>query len=251
MDSIKIYGVNIHNTSLDEASKIMEEYLKGDELRVISTPNTEIVMEAKKDDKLKAIINRADLIVPDGIGLIYASKIKKKPLQERVTGFDLSIKLLEIGNENGYRIYLLGGKEGVAKKAAQHIKEKYPNIEIAGFHNGYFKGSHTGHKDSHEELKLIEDINSNIADIIFVGLGFPKQEIWIDENRDKMNAKVIIGNGGVMDILSGNSKRAPEIYQRLGLEWLYRLIQNPSRLKRQLVLPKFLLEAIFNKDIIE
>lgn len=251
MDSIKIYGVNIHNTSLDEASKIMEEYLKGDELRVISTPNTEIVMEAKKDDKLKAIINRADLIVPDGIGLIYASKIKKKPLQERVTGFDLSIKLLEIGNENGYRIYLLGGKEGVAKKAAQHIKEKYPNIEIAGFHNGYFKGSHTGHKDSHEELKLIEDINSNKADIIFVGLGFPKQEIWIDENRDKMNAKVIIGNGGVMDILSGNSKRAPEIYQRLGLEWLYRLIQNPSRLKRQLVLPKFLLEAIFNKDIIE
>lgn len=251
MDSIKIYGVNIHNTSLDEASKIMEEYLKGDELRVISTPNTEIVMEAKKDDKLKAIINRADLIVPDGIGLIYASKIKKKPLQERVTGFDLSIKLLEIGNENGYRIYLLGGKEGVAKKAAQHIKEKYPNIEIAGFHNGYFKGSHTGHKDSHEELKLIEDINSNIADIIFVGLGFPKQEIWIDENRDKMNAKVIIGNGGVMDILSGNAKRAPEIYQRLGLEWLYRLIQNPSRLKRQLVLPKFLLEAIFNKDIIE
>lgn len=251
MDSIKIYGVNIHNTSLDEASKIMEEYLKGDELRVISTPNTEIVMEAKKDDKLKAIINRADLIVPDGIGLIYASKIKKKPLQERVTGFDLSIKLLEIGNENGYRIYLLGGKEGVAKKAAQHIKEKYPNIEIAGFHNGYFKGSHTGHKDSHEELKLIEDINSNIADIIFIGLGFPKQEIWIDENRDKMNAKVIIGNGGVMDILSGNSKRAPEIYQRLGLEWLYRLIQNPSRLKRQLVLPKFLLEAIFNKDIIE
>lgn len=251
MDSIKIYGVNIQNTSLDEASKIMEEYLKGDELRVISTPNTEIVMEAKKDDKLKAIINRADLIVPDGIGLIYASKIKKKPLQERVTGFDLSIKLLEIGNENGYRIYLLGGKEGVAKKAAQQIKEKYPNIEIAGFYNGYFKGSHTGHKDSHEELKLIEDINSNKADIIFVGLGFPKQEIWIDENRDKINAKVIIGNGGVMDILSGNAKRAPEIYQRLGLEWLYRLIQNPSRLKRQLVLPKFLLEAIFNKDIIE
>lgn len=243
MDKVKIYGINICNTTLNESTKIAEEYLKGDKLRTIYTPNTEIVMAAKSNYGLRDIINRGDLIVPDGIGLIYASRMKKKPLTERVTGFDLSIKLLEIGNKNSYSIYLLGGQEGIAKKASKNIKNKYPEINIAGFHNGYFKGE--------EELEIIEDINSKKPDIIFVGLGFPKQEIWIDENKDRLRGKVIIGNGGVMDILAGNSKRAPEIYQKLGLEWFYRLAKNPSRLKRQLVLPKFMLEVIFKKDIIE
>lgn len=243
MDSIKIYGINIHDTTLDESTQEVEKYLRGDKLRTICTPNTEIVMAAKNDSKLKSIINEADLIIPDGIGLIYASKIKKKPLKERVTGFDLSIRLLEIGNQNGYSIYLLGGKDGVAKAAGENIKRDYPNIVVVGTHNGYF--------DSKEELKLIDEINSKKPDIIFVGLGFPKQDIWINENKDRIHGKVIIGHGGVMDILAGNVKRAPEIFQRLGLEWLYRLIQNPSRIKRQLVLPKFMLEVIFKRDIIE
>lgn len=243
MDSRKIYGINIDNTTLEEARKKVEEYLRQDKLRIIATPNTEIVMAAKDNPRLKSIINEADLVIPDGIGLIYASKIKKKPLKERVTGFDLSIKLLEIGNRNGYSIYLLGGKDGVAKVAGENIKRNYPNINLLGSHNGYF--------DSDEELKIIEEINSKKPDIIFVGLGFPKQDIWINENKDRIKGKVIIGNGGVIDILAGNSKRAPKIFQRLGLEWLYRLIQNPSRIKRQLVLPKFILEVIFKKNIIE
>ncbi len=99
-------------------------------------------------------------------------------------------------------------------------------------------------------MELIDEINSVKPDIIFVGLGFPRQEIWIDANRDKLNGKVIIGNGGVMDILSGNAKRAPEIYQKLGLEWLYRLIKEPSRIKRQIALPKFMLHVLFNKDVV-
>ena len=251
MDYLEIYGVKVHNTTLDESTKIIEEYLRGNNLRTIFTPNTEIVMAAKKDDGLKNMINRADLITPDGIGLIYASRIKKKPLIERVTGFDLSMKMLEIANKNRYSIYLLGGKEGIARKAGNNIKKEYPNIDVVGYHNGYFKGSHIGYKDNVEELNIIEDINNNNPDIIFVGLGFPRQEKWIDENKHRINAKVLIGNGGVMDVLSGNAKRAPEIFQKLGLEWLYRLIKNPSRIKRQFVLPKFLLEVIFKKNIIE
>ena len=251
MDSIKIFGVKIYNTTLDDITKILEEYLKGDNLRTIYTPNTEIVMEAKDDKKLRDLINEGDLVIPDGIGLIYASRIKKKPLKERVTGFDTSIKLLEIANKNVYSLYLLGGKEGVAKAAAENIIKDYPNIKIAGFHNGYFKGSHMGLENQEEEKGIIDGINRLNPDIIFVGLGFPKQELWIHANKNKIKTRIIIGNGGVMDILSGNSKRAPEVYQRLGLEWFYRLLKEPSRIKRQLVLPKFMLKVIFTKNVVE
>ena len=227
MDSIKIFGVRIHNTTLMEVTNLLREYLKGDKLSVIYTPNTEIVMAAKDDQRLKELLNRADLVIPDGIGLIYGSKIKKKPLKERVTGFDTSMKLLNIANENSYSIFLLGGKDGVSKIAAENIKKDYPNIQIAGYQHGYFKGSHLGLVDTEEEKEILNTINKLNPDIIFVGLGFPMQEKWIDANKDILNSRVIIGNGGVMDILAGNAKRAPEIYQKLGLEWFYRLMQNP------------------------
>lgn len=251
MEKISIFGVNIYNTTLKDTVDFLKESLKGDKLIKIYTPNTEIVMAAKDDEDLRELLNRGDLVIPDGIGLIYGAKIQGKPLKERVTGSDTSMKLLEVANENGYSLYLLGGKDGVAKQAAENISEKYPNIKIAGYHHGFFKGSHLGIKDSDEELKIVEDINEKNPDIIFVGLGFPKQEMWIDGNGHRLNAKVIIGNGGVMDILAGNAKRAPEIYQKLGLEWLYRLMQDPSRIKRQLVLPKFMLTVIFNKNVVK
>lgn len=213
MEKISIFGVDIYNTTLKDTIEVLKEYLKGDTLKKIYTPNTEIVMAAKDDDNLRKLLNRGDLIIPDGIGLIYGSRIQGKPLKERVTGFDTSIELLKIANEKGYSLYLLGGKDGIARDAAKNISEQYPNIKIAGYHHGYFEGSHLGHKDTEEELEIIKEINEKKPDIIFVGLGFPKQEIWIDSNSHRLNAKVIIGNGGVMDILSGNAKRAPEIYQ--------------------------------------
>lgn len=251
METIKIFGINIYNISMEETCNLLDEYLSGDIIKAIYTPNTEIVMIAKDDNQLKELINNGDLIIPDGIGLIYGSRIKKKPLKERVTGFDTSIKLLEKANDKGYSLYLLGGKDGVAKKASENIKKQYPNIDIKGYHHGYFKGSHLGIKDSEEEKVIIEEMNRLAPDIIFVGLGFPKQELWIDSNKSRIKGKVIIGNGGVMDILAGNSKRAPEFYQKFGLEWLYRLIKEPSRIKRQILLPKFLLEVLFTKNVIE
>lgn len=236
---------------LNEANNRVEEFLKQESIKTIYTPNTEIVMACKEDEKLREIVNSGDLIIPDGIGLIHASNIKNKPLKERVTGFDLSIKILEIANREGYSLYLLGGKDGVAKEAGKNIEKNYPNINIVGYHHGYFKGSHIGEKEHPEELAIIDEIVKKKPDIIFVGLGFPKQEIWIEENKDRLPSKVIIGNGGTMDILSGNTKRAPEIFQRLGLEWLYRLIKEPSRIKRQLVLPKFMLQVLFGKNVVE
>lgn len=251
MDKVNICGVNIDNVTMEETINIVEGYLKEDIPRRIYTPNTEIVMEAKDKEELKNILNQGDLIIPDGIGLIYGSKIRKKPLKERVTGFDISIEMLKIADKNSYSLYLLGGKEGVAKDAAKNIKEKYPNIRIVGYHNGYFKGSHVGIKDSEEEKEIINEIKDGKTDILFVGLGFPKQEAWINQYIDELNVKVAIGNGGTMDILSGNAERAPEIYQKLGLEWLYRLIKEPSRIKRQILLPKFIFYVLFNKNSIK
>lgn len=252
MEKVKIFGVDIDNTTLDEVVRLLEDHLgHGHELKTIYTPNTEIVMAAKENNSLRDLINKGDLVIPDGIGLIYGSKIRKKPLRERVTGFDTSMKLLELADENSYSLYLLGCKDGVAKVAAENIEKDYPNVDVVGYHHGFFKGSHLGLEDEPEEEEIIQEINRLKPDIIFVGLGFPKQETWIEANKQRISGKVIIGNGGVMDILAGNSKRAPDIFIKLGLEWLYRLIQDPARIKRQIVLPKFLLQVIFDKNSVE
>lgn len=250
MEKIKIFGVEIFNIDNKECEKILRDFLKTEDLKKIYTPNTEIVMAAKRDEKLRHLINSGDLILADGIGLIHASKMRKKPLKERVTGFDTSIKLLELADEMGLNLYFLGGKEGVAEDAAKSVNEKYKNLHVAAYHNGYFNSKIDG-EVSPEEKKIIEEINANDIDIIFVGFGFPRQEKWIDEFKDDLKAKVIIGNGGVLDILSGRANRAPEIFIKLGLEWLYRLIKNPSRLKRQIDLPKFLLAVMRDKNSVE
>lgn len=250
-DKVNILGVNIDKLTMVQAVKIAESYLKSYSTKVIYTPNTEIVMESKKNQKLRDILNRGDLVVPDGIGLIYASKIKKKELSERVAGFDLSIELLDIADKNGYSLYLLGGEEGVAKRAGEEIKKRYPNVKIVGYRNGFFKGAHISKAGDTEEEKIVKEINSSRPDILFVGLGAPKQEYWIDYNKDKLKTKIIIGNGGTMDVLAGKAKRAPKVYQDLGLEWFYRLMKDPKRIKRQISLPIFLLTVIFKKDSVK
>lgn len=241
----------MNKVSFENTVQCLNKFLAEEKVHVIYTPNTEIVMLAKKNEELKKILNESDLTIPDGIGLIYASKIKGNPLPERVTGYDTSIKLLEIANDKGYSIYLLGGKEGVAKEAKERLKKTYPNIRIAGYHNGYFKGAHLGYDNHEEEQEIIKEINESKPDILFVGLGAPKQENWISANKDKLNCKVIIGNGGTIDVLAGRVKRAPEVFQKLGLEWFYRLIKEPKRIKRQIVLPIFMLNVIFSRNSVE
>ena len=248
---VEILGISIGNNSMEEARTKVAEFLTRDGLDTIYTPNTEIVMESRKNKRLKDILNRGSLVVPDGIGLVYASRIKKKPLKERVAVFDLSIEMLDIADKKGYSIYLLGGEEGIAKKAGEQIVKRYPGAKIAGHHNGYFKGAHIGNGGHEEEQKIIADINNSGADILFVGFGAPKQEYWIDENKDKLKVKIAIGNGGTMDVLAGKTKRAPEIYQKLGLEWFYRLMKDPRRIKRQLSLPFFMLTVIFTRDSVK
>ena len=252
MDKLSIMGVRINNISMNEVLKAAEEKIENDERYIIYTPNTEIIMMCQKDEEFLNIMNRSDVNVPDGVGLIYAGKIKKLPLKEKVAGYDLSMNLLKTADEKGLKLYAVGGKPGVAEAAMKNVHEKYPGIKIVGTQHGYFKGSHLGNHGHQEEEAVIEDINKHKPHILFVGFGAKKQELWIDYNKGLINANVIIGNGGTLDGLAGIVKRAPDIFINLGLEWLYRLIKEPKRIARQIVLPEFLLKIIFgNKDIIK
>ncbi len=252
MKKIDIMGTRINNVTMDEAVNTCEKKVNNGEQFVIYTPNTEFIMMAKNDEEFKELLNKSDLNIPDGIGLIYAAKIKKHPLKEKVAGYDLTVNLIKLANEKGLKIYFVGGKPGVAEKAAQSIKKDYPNVNIVGVSDGYFKGTHLGMQGHEEEKRIIDDINDKSPDMLFVGFGAKKQEQWIEYNKNLINAKIIVGNGGTVDGLAGEVKRAPDIYIKLGLEWFYRLMKEPKRIKRQILLPQFMLKVIFSgNDIIK
>ena len=199
------------------------------------TPNPEMVMMAQEDDSLMKALQAADLVIPDGIGLILVSKLKKKGLIERVTGIETMAELLEICHHAGKSFFLLGGKPGRVEKAIETILERYPGIGKAFGHHGYF--------DCDDEI--VEKIQRLKPDVIFVCLGSPKQERWIHHHRHCFpETSVMIGVGGSVDVYAGAVRRAPVIFRKLGLEWLYRVIQEPERIKRLAVLPAFLWKGI-------
>ncbi|PAB58760.1 WecB/TagA/CpsF family glycosyltransferase [Anaeromicrobium sediminis] len=237
----RIMGVPVDKGSLVDATNRIKELLNKDGCSQVVTPNTEIVMSAQEDKELLKVIEEADLVIPDGIGLIYASKIKKKGLTERVTGVDLMAQILNYCNEEEKSIYLFGGKPNVANMAAENILKKFPNIKIAGTQDGYYKAE--------DEEKIIDSINEIKPDVLFTALGAPRQEKLIYKYKNILKVKLAAGVGGSVDIWAGTAKRAPEVYQKLGLEWFYRLMKEPWRYKRMLVLPKFMIKVILTKDI--
>ncbi|SHH48648.1 WecB/TagA/CpsF family glycosyltransferase [Tepidibacter thalassicus] len=244
MEKIYVLGVPVHKINMNEALDKSIEFLNSDEKRVIFTPNSEIVMMAKDDKHLLSVIEGADLVIPDGIGLVLASRIIKKPLEERVTGIDLMENILDYCNKAKKSIFILGGKPGVADKALKNISKKYPNIKALGSYHGYFKGYHIGCEGHDEEKSVIDLINNLKPDVLFVAFGAPRQEFWIRRYKDEINANIFMGVGGSVDVYAGEVKRAPVIYQKLGLEWFYRLIKEPWRYKRMMALPKFVIEVL-------
>lgn len=245
MEQLSIMGVRINNVTMKEVLNTIEESIKNNKKYVIYTPNTEFIMMCQDDEEFLNYMNKSDINIPDGIGLIYAAKLKGLPLKEKVAGYDLSVNMLEMANKDKLKLYAIGGKPGVAETAMKKVKEKYQNINIVGCHHGYFKGSHLGIKGHEEEIQVIKEINEAKPDILFVGFGAKKQEQWIQYNKDKLDTKIIIGNGGTLDGLAGNVKRAPDIFIKLGLEWFYRLIKEPKRITRQIVLPIFMIKVLF------
>ncbi len=229
---IKFDVVN-EDEALDRLIKFLDE---GSPLKEVYTPNPEIVMLAQEDKELFGILNNADLVLADGIGIIIASKLKGLRLKHRVTGIDIMDRLLQYCETSRKSFFIIGGKPGIAEMACENIKLKYKNIEVAGYHHGYF--------DEEDETEIIDKINNSEPDVLFVCLGAPKQEKWINKNKDRLNCALAMGVGGSVDVYAGVVKRAPAIFQNLGLEWFYRLLKEPRRFKRTLVLPKFLIKFI-------
>ena len=232
-----IFGVKFDNYTISESVDKAIDSLNNDAPFVIYTPNPEIVNTARSDSNYKSVLNTADIITPDGIGIVSASKILKGNIKERAAGFDIVCGILQKLSDKNGSVYLFGGKPGVAEKAAEKVLETYPGIVVSGVHHGYFKN----------DEEIVKDISDKKPDLLLVCLGAPKQELWINKNKDVLNAGILVGAGGSIDVLAGNVKRAPDIFIKLGLEWFYRLLKEPKRIGRMMKLPLFIISVIVKR----
>ena len=229
-----VLGVRYDNVTMEEALARGRELLEGSKASYCVTPNAEMAYEALHDAEFCGILNSADLVLPDGAGVVLGAKILKTPLKQKVAGIEFAQNLLPILEEKGSRLFLLGSKPGVAELAAEKMKEKCPKLCVCGTADGYFK----------RDEEAIEKINEAKADVVFVCLGAPKQEIFMHKHREDLPVRLMIGLGGTLDGIAGTVKRAPKWMIKLQLEWLYRLIKQPKRFGRMLRLPKFIFAAM-------
>ena len=241
MGKEKYLDVYVSTLNYDEILADIEKRMAAGEKSTIVAVNPEKLIAANKDENVKQLINSATYQIPDGIGVVLASKLKGGRITSRVTGIDMMERLIELSAKKGYRVFLYGAKEEVVKKAKENLEAKYPGLQIVGYSNGYVN----------DYDSLVKKINESNADILFVALGSPRQELWIKTYINDLNVKVMQGVGGSFDVFAGHVKRAPKLFRNLGLEWFYRLVTDPKRFKRQLALPKFLWKVLWEKPSAE
>ena len=229
----EILGVRFDNLTQQEAAQRGRQLLEEDKFHYVVTPNPEFLLAAEKDPEFRRVLNAADLVLPDGIGVVYSAKLLGTPLKERVPGIEFAEAMLSALNDMGGRLYLLGAKPGVAEEAGRRICARYPDLVLCGTHDGYFK----------DEQAILPEIAAAKPDLLFVCLGAPKQEKWMARWGQHTGAKLAIGLGGCLDVFAGNVQRAPERWQKLGLEWAYRLKKEPKRIGRMAKLPLVLVKA--------
>lgn len=228
---VNILGVKVDMIDIAGAADRIMGFFNEERLHTVFTPNSEIIMAAYRDPEFCKMLNSADLLTADGIGVVYASKILKRPINERAAGYDIARRVLEKLNYTEHKLFLFGGKPGVADEAAANLRKEYKELNIAGTRNGYFKPE--------EEEEIVDQINASGADIVFVCLGAPKQEKWINAHKNELRVKVAMGIGGSLDVFAGRVERAPDFWCKIGMEWFYRLVKEPWRAGRMLDLPKF------------
>lgn len=231
-ESVNILDVEVSRYDLRETMDLFTDAIEGKrKLRVSVTP-VNCILWAYRDERLRQIYNSADLTTADGVPLLWASRFLGSPIRGRVTGLDLLPEFSKIAAEKGFRFFFLGAAEGVAVKLANHLKEINPGLKIAGTYSPPFADRFS----DEENEKMITMINESKADILWVSLTAPKQDFWIAEHFDRLHVSVSIGVGAAFDVVAGNMKRSPKWMQNAGLEWFYRLLQEPGRLsKRYLV----------------
>jgi len=243
MEKANILGCRVDQITLVEAVRLVENFVnEGNPVQVV-TLNAEMAYQAQTNRNMQAIINQAALVTPDGISIIWAGRKLGYDLRERVTGIDLLTDICQVAPSKNWGIYLLGSAPGIASQAGENLTKSYPGLILCGTHNGYFQP---------EELPaIIKQVKDTSPHIIFVGLGSPKQEEWIYSHKMELGVPVCIGVGGSFDVIAGTKRRAPAWMIRLNLEWLYRLISEPVRFKRQLAIPKFMWRVLQQGKVIK
>lgn len=234
---VDILGVGFDNITKQEAVEHAYALQSEHKGYYVVTPNPEIVMLARENEDMRSAAQDAELVIADGIGIIYGAKILGTPMRERIPGIDFSTALMEKMEQEGRSVFLFGSKPGVADKAAENLSKRYPGLKFVGTNDGYFT----------DDAPIIEKINAAKPDLLFVCLGAPKQEKWMRSHAKELDVGLMIGAGGSLDVFAGVVERAPEVWQKMGLEWLYRLLKEPKRIGRMMRLPKFLLLVIFRK----
>lgn len=235
MKSELIMGIPVDNLSYDNIIEDISNYLDRHRKMTIISINPQIVTESKKYPDIVDFIWRSTHRIPDGIGIVLVSRLTGGSIFNRVTGFDLMIRILAYANENNKRIFLYGAKPQILEDTVENIKHSYPDLVVAGAIDGY---------NQLKDKEIISQINESKSDILFVALGFPRQEQWLARNIHELNVSIFQDVGGSFDVISGHVKRAPDIFIKFHLEWLYRSLSNPKRLGRILQLPIFLCKSI-------
>lgn len=211
--------LSLYKHSFQHLLSELQERISVGRKTFLVTVNPVIYMQTRKDPQYKDVIDHSDYLTPDGIGIVKACKWLRRPVKERITGFDLMTKLLGLADQHGWKVYLLGSKSSIVVETCSNIVERYPNLTMAGYHHGYFTN----------DAQIIEEIQESQPDLVFVAMGCPKQEKWIHDNMDKFEKGLFIGVGGSFDVMSGFDQRAPQRWIDLHIEWLYRIVKKPRR----------------------
>lgn len=234
----KILDFNVFNEDKESLMDYIEDL---DKVNIISG-NPEVLFNGLKNSVLQKSFNdEYSLIIPDGIGTVIASKLLRKPVKEKIAGIDVVKEVIIKADKEGKSVYFLGATEDVVLKCIKNVKQDYPNLKIAGYHNGFF--------DLNNCEEIVKNIHESRPWAILVAMGSPRQEVFIEKIKDVTDVKIYMGVGGVFDIFAGNLKRAPKWMISLGVEWLYRVIKEPFRIKRLTSIPKFLLMVLKNRNI--
>ncbi len=231
MESETILGLRVNRVSMEGALEVIERFIAEGMPRHVVTADASMAIIARGDQALHSIVERADLVTPDGAGILWASKLLGFPLQHKVSGVDIVARLCPLSAEHGYRLYFLGAGPGVAEAAAEKLRAAYPGAQIVGVHDGFFTRE--------QEPALVAEIAATKPDVLLVALGIPKQEKFIDAHKAALQVPVLIGIGGSFDVHSGMVQRAPLWMQKNGLEWLHRLAKNPKKIGKVMTLPQF------------
>lgn len=230
---IDVLGVGFDDLTMQEAVERGMALLRSDGAHYVVTPNPEIVEVCRENPEAMRAVNGADLVLPDGIGVVKGAAMLGTPLKEKTPGIEFAAHLMERMAEEGLTLYLLGAKPGVAELAAEKLAAQYPGLKLAGTHDGYFK----------EDGPVVEAVRESGADCVFVCLGAPKQELWMAKNGPATGARLLCGLGGSLDVFAGTVERAPKFWSDHGLEWFYRLCKEPKRIGRMMKLPLFLVHV--------